>query len=231
MQLLNSKQLSTHFKCASAALVVALSATTTAQASMAMADWTAGTLDTLTFTTVQTETSGLFSISDYTATDPTFVSTYSDTFSRLVFGAAGTSGNLLAEITFSEPLPVGTMLLAMDLDFRDETFIMSSNLGFLSLLEQGESTNGATSFLPNYNPATGTLVETHPGNTGNSDEFARFDLSGVSSLSVQFLNGGVDSGSAIAIATPETISTIPLPAGLPLMIAGLVGLGAIRRKS
>ena len=50
-------------------------------------------------------------------------------------------------------------MLAFDVDYRNETLSLASDLGFPSLLAQGESHAGATSILPAWNPPAGLLVE------------------------------------------------------------------------
>lgn len=215
---------------AAALVTLGLSFAPGAQAAPVFADWVAGSVDGITVNVTETATSGAFSRAPGTATDANFVASYGAVFSTLIFGATGSPANLLAEIVFSQALPTGSMLFAIDLDFSDETFAISSNLGFLTLLDQGETTSGQNSALPSYDSTTGLLVETVSGNNGNFDEYSRFDVSGVTSMSVQFLNGGFSSGSRIAVATPGNMSTIPLPAGLPLILTGLAGLGLLARR-
>ncbi len=205
-----------------------------AHAAPVFADWDAGEVDGITITIAETITSGTISASAETATDPAFIANYGADYSMLLFGALGIPGNATADLTFSQALPTGSLLFAFDMDFSSETFVISSDIGFLSLIEQGETQAGATSSLPSYDATTGTLVSAFPNASGsNDDEYSLFDAGGVSTLSVQWLLGGASSGSWIAIATPEkvTVSTVPLPAGLPLVLTGLLGLGLIRRRN
>ena len=203
-----------------------------AQAAPVFADWSAGSVDGIGFTVSETVGSGAISDLTFTATDAAFTAAYDTSFSVLKFGAVGPTGDLLAQILFSEALPVGSVLFAIDMDFRMETFEISSDLGFLSLLEQGETKTGQASDLPSYDAATGRLVSAYTNIGANFDEYSLFDVSGVTDLSVRWLNGGAASGSLIAIATPGTITMtpVPLPAGGLLLLSGLGGFAILRRR-
>lgn len=216
-------------------LTLGLVGVSSAHAAPVFADWATGNVDGIGITVEDVggpATPGEITNLTATFSDPTFTASYATSFSALKFGALGVPGNLLADISFTEALPTGSLLFALDMDFSGETFVLSSDLGFLSLLEQGETQAGETSQLPNYNQATGSLVSAFASGGANFDEYSLFDVSGVSSLSIQWLNGGAASGSLIAIATPgdPPISSVPLPAGLPLLLAGMGLLGVMKRR-
>jgi hypothetical protein len=160
-----------------------------------------------------TVTQGSFSTGTLTASEPNFVADFADSFSVLRYTAAQSApGNILSTITFSSALPSGTRLLVIDVDFSMETVTLLGNENPLSLLAQRESTTGASSSFPSYNGATGKLVAV----ATNSNEASVFDLSGVTSLKVNFAGGNFGSGVAIAIsgisAIPEPTSSFALPA-------------------
>lgn len=212
-----------------AALTCSLAFTTTVSANVIFADWETNTLGALTFSVTETETSGFIAPSTDTATDATFINRFADTFSTLQFQAPQNGADLLAEITFSEALPAGALLLAFDLDFFNEIFTISSDIGFLDLLEQGETQSGGSSDFPIYDPGQGTLSSVFPTFGDNPFEYALFDASGVTELDIGWINGR-NSGSRIALVIPgAAIAPIPLPAGLPLLAAGLVAFAGLRR--
>ncbi len=121
------------------------------------------------------------------------------------------------------------------MDWRGETFLFQSDLGFPSLLEQGATLAGATPTLPDYDMATGLLSETAPAAFPNSDEYSLFDLSGATSLIANYSGGSLDSSSRIAIGVPsgDMIPPIPAPATLPLLLGAVAVFGAItgRRRA
>lgn len=217
------------------ALTLGLVGATSAHAAPIFADWANGSIDGIGITVTDVggpATPGEITNQTANFSDPTFTAAYATSFSALKFGALGIPGNLLADISFTEALPTGSFLFAIDMDFSGETFVISSDLGFLSLIEQGETQTGTTSQLPTYNPTNGNLVSAFSSGGDNFDEYSLFDVSGVSSLSVQWLNGGASSGSLIAIGTPGDtgMSPVPLPAGLPLLLGGIGLLGLLRRR-
>ena len=210
--------------------LIALAFASTAQASAIFADWETGTLDSLTFTVDETETSGFIQASTDTATDANFVNRFASEFSTLQFQAPSGGADLLAQINFSEALPDGALLLAFDLDFFNEIFTIESDLGFLTLLEQGETQTGGVSDFPIYDQNQGTLTSVFPTFGDNPFEYSMFDASGVSSLDIGWVNGR-NSGSRIAIFLPgDNVAPVPLPASLPILAAGLLALAGLRRR-
>lgn len=208
-----------------------LLASASAHAAPLFADWESGALGTITFIVTETETEGFIQPSEDTATDPVFVAAYADVFPTLQFQSGAGPADLRAQIQFSEPLPVGAQLLAFDLDFRMEIFRIASDIGFLTLLAQGETQAGGMSQFPIYNPADGTLTSVFPGNGDNPFEYSLFDASGLSFLDISWINGGVSSGSRIVVVLPDgQPSPVPLPAGFPLVASGLVSLWCLRRR-
>ncbi len=123
------------------------------------------------------------------------------------------AASISSTLSFSESLPSGAKLLAIDLDFEAETFTLSSGGTPLVLLEQRETTDGASSDFPSYDSGTGTL--SHSGGSTNEFEASVFDVSGLSAIDVDFVNG-LGSAGLIAIALP-----IPEPAPVPAV--GSVG--------
>lgn len=200
-----------------------------ALAASIFANWDDGTLGGLTFAVTETETSGFIQPSVDAATDPTFIADFADEFSTLQFQAPADGADLLAEVTFSQALPTGARLLAFDLDFFNEIFTITSDIGTLTLLEQGETQTGAVSALPTYDALQGTLTSQFQTFGDNLFEYSLFDVSGVTSLDIGWVNGR-DSGSRIAITLPATVgpSQIPLPAGMPLFAVGLAAFGVVR---
>lgn len=210
-----------------------------AQAAPVFFEWTsaeAGAAGAITAAVTPTVASGQLGVNMQTASDSAFLAEYGTGISALEFGAPSSSsaGDVQAAIGFSEALPDGAVLLIFDVDWLGETVAVSSDLGFLTLLGQGETQDGETPFLPSYNPATGLLVENRPGGGGNEDEYSLFDLSGVSSLSIFYSGGSLDSAIRVAIGLPMPVgpdpSAVPLPAGVLLMSSGLALFGAMGRR-
>ena len=86
----------------------------------------------------------------------------------------------------------------------------------MPLLDQIESFDDETSIFPNYYPATGDLITAGSVSGGlNNCEASIFDVSGLSSVQVSFMNGSYGSGVIVAIALPVPCGDIcPCPGDL-----------------
>lgn len=208
--------------------------TASVSASSILADWDTNTLGGIGYTFDITLTSGKTSVTDRTATDTDFVDNFGSAFNARWVGALNRQpSDILSEIVFDTALPTGAALLVIDVDFQDETFVIDSDQGILSLLAQGETLAGENSELPTYDRGTGELVEnTTTGN--NTEEFSAFDLSGVTELSLHYLFGGATAGARFTFAIPAPVSNnpnvVPLPASMPLALVGLAGFGMMARR-
>jgi len=172
----------------------------------------------ITATVSSTVTTGkLFFDNSLMATDLTFTSQFDSVYSGLTYNADGQiPANIDSVISFASPLPHGSRLIALDIDFDNETLTLTNNGSPLSLLGQIESFSGETSIFPNYNPATGDLITagSTPGGLNNR-EASIFDVSGLSSVQVSFMNGSYGSGIIVAIALPVPCGDIcPCPGDL-----------------
>jgi hypothetical protein len=88
------------------------------------------------------------------------------------------------------------------------------------LLEQLESMAGVSSSFPNYDAATGVLSDTA---TTNDFAVSVFDLSGLTSLSIDYQGGSFNGGSFVAIAL------LPEPSTIGLVLMALAAGLAVRR--
>ncbi|MFK7894739.1 MAG: hypothetical protein AB8G23_02825 [Myxococcota bacterium] len=180
----------------------------------------AGSGGGITASAMYTINAGTVSSTLFTPDAPLFVADYASTIPILSYASSALPADIDSIIEFSPPLPLGSVLLVLDVDVSQETFILESEGAALELLEQVESTLGAQSVFPSYDEVSGELIA--PG-VNNLVEVSVFDLEGVSSIDVAFLNGQSGSGGAIAIAVPE--------AGFPLQLSfGLMGALAARRQ-
>ena len=155
-----------------------------------------------------------------TATAPSYVAQYGATIhtAGMSNGVSGSAANCLAEFTFNPPLPVGSRLIALDLDISlyDERFEFTHSGGVFNFLNQLESHAGEASVFPTWSAATGVLQSQDPRND-NEYEATVFDISGINALSARLLRngpGGGISNAHVAIAIP-----VPEPASMILAIA------------
>ena len=193
---------------------------------MVLIDWTSingGSGGGVTATVVSTVNAGTFDTGDIGGSEPAFVAEYSSTLSTLFYRSiiGGGAGDILSTITFSSALPAGSQLLVIDADVRDETATLASGGNPLTLLAQVESNAGVTSTFPTYNAVLGELVAF---GLENSNDASIFDLSGASSVQVDFTGGGLGSRIFVAVALP-----IPVPGMLYAMPLALTIIGVRRR--
>lgn len=137
--------------------------------------------------------------SRYGGVIPTFVMTNGD---------AGSSANSVSSITFNTALPDNSILIAFDVDTirNDEFRFFNQDGGPLSLIEQLESIENATSTFPIWDSNAQTLTSANIG--GNQSEASVFDISGNSTIDIGYFRdaGGSSLGGsvfAIGIAIPE----------------------------
>lgn len=178
-------------------------------ASPAMAEtdfitWTspsAGSGGGISATVTSTVTAGALSAVTFNASDGTFISDFAASYSALHYASAASGpANISSTISFSQALPIGAKLIAVDVDYMGESLSLSSSGSPLSLLEQRETISGANSSFPAYNAGTGVLSETAPNQ--NANEASVFDVSGLSVIDVHRTGGNTNSGVGVAIALP-----------------------------
>jgi hypothetical protein len=137
----------------------------------------------------------------FNASDGTFISDFAASYSALHYASpASGPANISSTISFSQALPIGAKLIAVDVDYMGENLSLSSSGSPLSLLEQRETINGANSVFPTYNASTGVLSEVAPNQ--NANEASVFDVSGLSVIDVHRAGGNTSSGIGVAIALP-----------------------------
>ena len=196
-------------------------------------DTTGGSAGGIDASITATVAAGVMTTGTTTATNPAYRASFATPHPSLGYNSPQSGGaNIESTIAFSHPLPEGARLIVYDLDFNNETVTLSADGVPPALLTQLETTEGASSFFPAWNPVTGTLVETHPASSGNQTEATVFDISGVQLLDVDFHNGGVNSGIRVAIAIPPAGIPLLPPAGiaaLATMLAGALGIAHRRR--
>ena len=152
-------------------------------------------------TVTSTVTAGVLSAQTFNASDGTFISDFAASYSALHYASAASGpANISSTISFSQALPIGAKLIAVDVDYMGESLSLSSSGSPLSLLEQRETTNGANSVFPTYNAGTGVLSEAAP--IQNANEASVFDVSGLSVIDVHRAGGNTNSGIGVAIALP-----------------------------
>ncbi|MGI9431013.1 MAG: hypothetical protein ACR2PQ_02310 [Myxococcota bacterium] len=196
-----------------------------AQAASTFIEWSstaAGSGGGIDATVVSTVREGEFSVADIGASDPDFVADFSDVVPTFAYRTVSDHGDIEATITFSAPLPTDAMLLVIDVDAFLELVILSSEGTPLTLIEQVESADGAVSNFPTYNDVLGELAFT-AGGDDNDSEVSIFDLSGVTSIQVDFRNGMLGSGIRAAVALP---TEVPEPGPVGLLLVGSAVLAA-----
>ena len=167
---------------------------------------TAGTGGGINATVAATITQGSMDFTTSTATDPSFVEEFADSFSVLLYIAQPTGpGNITSTISFSGPLPQGSRLIVVDVDFLQEGVTLIGGGAPLALLSQVETQAGETSTFPFYDPVLGTLITPHTtsGQTNEGDA-SIFDVSGLGAIDIAYFGGGSSSGVGITIALPAT---------------------------
>jgi len=208
----------------------AISLTTQVTATSLFIEWTsaaAGSGGGIDATVDATITRGEIVTIVHPANDPNYVADFDADHSALAYGT-GPSGpaDIESTITFSAPLPVGSRLIALDLDQNVETFTLLSGGVPLTLLAQVESRAGESSIFPSWNTLTGDLVAQTTAPALNDNEASIFEASGLTAITVNFRNGGPASGSGLAIALP-----IPEPATGLLLALGILLLKPPRQPS
>ncbi len=142
-------------------------------------------------------------------TDPAFIEQFGDGMSTLNYitqVAPPGGANIASTILFSAPLPAGSRIVVVDVDFRGETVTLIGGADPLVLLDQVETQAGAGSSFPQW--AAPNLVEDHPNDLGNDIEASIFDGSGLTSLDVGFTMGE-GSGIGVAVFVPPLARQIP----------------------
>ncbi len=197
--------------------------------------WTSGSAGSgggISATVTSTVTQGSLTASSLNASDASFVADFAASYSVLRYRAEVVPASISSTLAFSQPLPGGAKLLAIDLDFEGEAFTLSSGGAPLALLEQRETTDGASSDFPTYDSGTGTL--SHSAGSTNVFEASVFDVSGLSTIDVDFVNGLGSAGLiAIALPVPTPVPALGPVGGLTLTLC-LIGVALIvtaRRRS
>lgn len=166
---------------------------------------------------------------DIPPTAADFVATYGPVVPAIAInnGTGGSDASATALIQFDAPLPDGSRLIAFDVDAGspvNERVQFTHSAGALILIDQLESQADASSIFPSWSAVTGTLTAQRL----NDEEASVFDVSGIQSLSINYLrnavNGGI-TGARFSIGVP----VVPEPAGLGLLLCGTAALGSRRR--
>jgi hypothetical protein len=158
----------------------------------------------------------------FSASDGTFISDFAASYSALHYASpASGPANISSTISFSQALPIGATLIAVDIDYMGENLSLSSSGSPLLLLEQRETISGAISSFPTYNAGTGVLSETAPNQ--NANEASVFDVSGLSVIDIDRAGGNTNSGTGIAVALPLA----PVPALEPSAGPAVAGLAVL----
>lgn len=180
----------------------------------------AGSGGGVTATVASNVVAGSFQSTVVGATEATFVADYGPSLSVLFYrSTAAGPASITSTLSFSPPLPTGARLLAIDLDAGAETFTLTSGGAPLAFVESRETTAGALSAFPSYDAGSGVLSTTAA--SPNDSEATVFDVSGLSTLDVDFSGGSLGSGSFIAIALPVQVPMLA-PLGLFALVGGLL---------
>ncbi|MCA8967021.1 MAG: PEP-CTERM sorting domain-containing protein [Planctomycetes bacterium] len=193
---------------------------------------TAGSGGGIDATVTSTVNAGVLTTQTFSPTDPGFLGAFGDPISALHYRSpvSDDPADILSTITFSAALPTGAVLLIGDLDVWFENVTVAADGAPPVLLSQVESTAGATSAFPSYDSLLGILAST-AGPTGLNDrEVSIFDISGISSLQIDFAGGALDSGVFAAIALPDPGATVPEPGTLLLLAFGTGAAAAMSRR-
>lgn len=193
------------------ALAGILAATSPAAAERAFIEWiseTEGAGGGITATVDATLVSGILRDSQGTASEPTFVDEFATTYPRLNFSTESSPADMETTISFDPALPEGSLLIIVDVDYRDETVVLFSGGAPLTLVEQRETIDGETSTFPTWDPTAGTLVDaTSSPSDSNEWEASIFDVGGRSAVDVDFYGGNHGSGIQLVIALPGAVPT------------------------
>ncbi len=209
---------------------------TRANAAPIYIDWAStstGTGGGITANVSSTITSGAFVVgSSHIPSDAGFIAEYGLLIPTLRYGSGPTTtpGIINSTIQFTAALPTGSELLIFDVDFLQETMVLLASSGVPALLAQRETVSSATSVLPSYNTGTGSLAALGTTITSPQNDFevSIFDVSGVTSLQLDYSNGGFNSGIFAAIALPGAATAVSAPSAMLLMLLGLGIAGFVR---
>lgn len=198
------------FRITATALAVAVIGLSDAHAERAFIEWTSdseGSIGSYVATVDATIVDGVLGPDDGTATDATFVADFAGSYSVLRYGTPEFApAEITSTITFSEALPAGSLLLVIDVDYRGETVTVSSLGTALTLVEQRETFDGATSSFPIWDGGAGMLTENTPGVEGQNEfEASVFDVGGLTEVDVDFAGGLYESAIHLAIALPAAV--------------------------
>jgi hypothetical protein len=131
-------------------------------------------------------------------------------------------------LSFSTPLPEGSLLSVMDIDFAWERATVTGLDSSAYLGTVPRTTGGSYSgVFPSYDTTDATWTLT-PDGVGNNGEFTFFDLSGVTSVSfsnthVQTASSGSEIAFGVAIPVPE-------PSQICFLYIGSILLFSKRRR-
>ena len=157
-------------------------------------------------------------------TDPGFEAAYGDMAYFIGFarpGAAGEGGTTSATINFSQPLPAGSQMIALDIDAQEERLQLLTSLGVLGTPSTIETMQGATSSFADWDNGAGVQALTTTTTLNNDLEAYIWNVGGLESVDVNYSThtGGGYVGFVVP-SMPEPTSLLMLTSGAVLMLAG-----------
>ncbi|SLM30994.1 exported hypothetical protein [Desulfamplus magnetovallimortis] len=158
-----------------------------------------GSGEGITATVYSKITKGKLAFTTITVDNYDYIESFDSTFSNLHYSCSdsNSSADIFSVINFSSPLPEGSKIIAIDVDYYQETLSFTSGGFPLNLVDQIETSAGAVSVFPTYDSLSGQLQATPDIENDNQKEASIFDASGLTSVQITFERG---KGSGILIA-------------------------------